>query len=56
MQPILAESAPHRRGLAFAVVLAVVAWFAIAPTHHHRGKFRGHGYHHLPRIGKCVTM
>jgi membrane protein YdbS with pleckstrin-like domain len=55
MQPILAESAPHRgRAIAFAAVLAalaMVALFAIPSSRHHNTRYRGH--HRLPGIGKC---
>ena len=55
MQPILAESAPHRgRAVAFAVVLAVIAALAISQGRQHSR----HRYHHqqLPRIGKCAQV
>jgi hypothetical protein len=52
MEPILAESAPHRgRAIAFAAALAAVtaiAVFAMRPHPSH------HRHHHL-RMGKCVS-
>lgn len=55
MQPILAESAPHRgRAIVFAIVLALVAMIALVvaiPAQHPRSKYRGH--HRLPGTGKC---
>jgi hypothetical protein len=48
MQPILAESAPHRgRAVAFAVALAAFALMAFAPSSHGR-------HHQMKRIGKCA--
>jgi hypothetical protein len=51
MQPILAESAPHRgRAIAFAAAaLAVVATLALA--FHGRPSHRDH--HRLRHLGKC---
>jgi hypothetical protein len=58
MQPILAESAPHRaRAIAIAAAaLAVVTSLALAfhhaPSHHER-HHRGHRLHQL---GHCATL
>lgn len=50
MQPILAESAPHRRrAIAIAVALAVVAALAVGQGRRH-GKHRHH--HSMQRIAK----
>ena len=52
MQPILAESAPHRgRAVAISVALAAVASLLLVMSPSHRSRHRGH--HQLPRIGKC---
>jgi hypothetical protein len=58
MQPILAESVPHRgRALVLAAVLAAAAALAgavaIAPRSHHE---RWHRHHHLSPIGKCTYV
>lgn len=57
MQPILAESAPHRRPLVLAAVLTVAASIATVaalsvamPRAHHT---RWHRHHHLPYNGQC---
>lgn len=54
MQPILAESAPHRRPLVLAAVLTVAALIAAVavamPRPHHE---RRHRHHHLPHNGQC---
>jgi hypothetical protein len=57
MQPILAESVPHRRPLVLAAVLAVAASIATVaaitvavPRMHHT---RWHRHHHLPYNGQC---
>jgi hypothetical protein len=53
MQPILAESAPHRgRAVAFAVALAAVASLAFAAMPPSHSRYRDH--HRLQRIGKCA--
>ena len=53
MQPILAESAPHRRPLVLAAVLTVAALIAavavVMPRSHHGRSHR----HHLPHNGQC---
>jgi hypothetical protein len=52
MQPILAESAPHRgRALVFALVLATFAFFTLAPSSPEPSRYRG--YHRLPGTGRC---
>jgi hypothetical protein len=54
MQPILAESAPHRRPLVLAAVLTVAALIAavtVALPRPHHGRW--HRHHHLPRNGQC---
>jgi hypothetical protein len=54
MQPILAESAPHRgRALVFAVVLAAFAFAAIAPSLAPAPLPQTRSYHRLPGTGKC---
>jgi hypothetical protein len=56
MQPILAESAPHRgRAIVFAVALALIATFAATQT---RGHARTHHRHYelQQRIGKCAQV
>ncbi len=48
MQPILADSAPHRgRAVAFAVALAAFALMAFMPSQH------SSRHHSLKRVGKC---
>jgi hypothetical protein len=54
MQPILAESAPHRRPLVLAGVLtvaALIAGVAVAMPRPHHGRW--HRHHHLPHNGQC---
>jgi hypothetical protein len=52
MQPILAESAPHRgRAIAFAAVLATFALLVFAPPSPEPSTYRG--YKRLPGTGKC---
>ena len=54
MQPILAESAPHRRSLVLGAVLtvaALIAATAVALPRAHHG--RSHRRHHLPHNGQC---
>jgi hypothetical protein len=56
MQPILAESAPHRRPLVLAAVLAVVASIAavtVATPRPHNTRWHRH-HHHLPYNGQCL--
>lgn len=56
MQPILAESAPHRgRAIAFVVGLALVATLAATQTRSHS---RSHRHHYVlqQRIGKCAQV
>ena len=55
MQPILAESAPHRgRAVAFAVALALIATLAATQTRRHP---RHHRHYELQqRIGKCAQV
>jgi len=54
MQPILAESAPHRRPLVLAGALTVAALIAtvavVMPRPHHG---RWHRHHHMPHNGQC---
>jgi len=54
MQPILAESAPHRgRTVALVTALMVVtALIAVSLRPHPR--HQRHGHRELPRIGRCV--
>jgi hypothetical protein len=55
MQPILAESAPHRRPLVLAVVLTVaasIAAIAVALPRPHAARWHRH-HHHLPYNGQC---
>jgi hypothetical protein len=53
MEPILAESAPHRgRAVVFSVVLAVVASLALASSGLHRP--RHHAHHYRMAHGKCM--
>lgn len=58
MQPILAESAPHRgRAVALAALAVVTSLvvFAVRP-HHHRGHHRvRHGHADVMQIGRCMT-
>ena len=54
MQPILAESAPHRRPLVLAAVLtvaALIAAVAVAVPRAHNGRW--HRHQHLPHNGQC---
>ena len=54
MQPILAESAPHRRPLVLGGVLtiaALIAAAAVAMPRPHPGRW--HRHHHLPHNGQC---
>lgn len=52
MQPILAESVPRRgRTVVLALVLALIAGFAINSTRNHPTHYRKH--HAFKRIGKC---
>ena len=54
MQPILAESAPHRRPLVLAAVLgvaALIASVALALPRPHHGRW--HRHHKLPHNGQC---
>jgi hypothetical protein len=55
MQPILAESAPHRRPLVLAAVLAVAASIATLTVAMPRPPHtRWHRHHHpLPYNGQC---
>jgi hypothetical protein len=56
MQPILAESAPHRgRAVAFAVALALIATLAATQTRRHPGYHHRH-YELQQRIGKCAQV
>lgn len=56
MQPILAESAPHRgRAIVFAILLAIVALVALvalAPAQHHR-RMTSHRHYWMAGTGKC---
>jgi hypothetical protein len=53
MQPILAESAPHRRSLVVAAALAVAALIATTAVALPRPHHRWHRHHHLPYNGQC---
>ena len=54
MQPILADSAPHRfRAVAFAVVLAMLAALAATQT---RPRHPRHRHELQQRIGKCAQV
>jgi hypothetical protein len=56
MQPILAESAPHRgRAVAFAIALALVATLAATQTRRHPRYHQRH-YEMQQRIGKCAQV
>jgi hypothetical protein len=57
MQPILAESAPHRgRAIAF-VALAVVTSLIVLAVCPHRGHHGPrHGRSELRQIGKCISV
>jgi hypothetical protein len=56
MQPILAESAPHRgRAVAFAVALALIATLAATQTRRH-SKYHHRHYELQQRIGKCAQV
>jgi hypothetical protein len=57
MQPILADSAPHRlRAVAFAVALAMVAALAATQTRRHHPRHRHHHFELQQRIGKCAQV
>ncbi|HEY0990512.1 MAG TPA: hypothetical protein VGD80_25840 [Kofleriaceae bacterium] len=57
MQPILAESGPHRsRAIAIALVLAIVAAFAAMQTRRGSPRHRHHHYELQQRIGKCAQV
>jgi hypothetical protein len=57
MQPILAESAPHRsRAVAFALVLAMIAAFAATQARRYSPRHRHHHYELQQRIGKCAQV
>jgi hypothetical protein len=57
MQPILAESVPHRRSLVLAAVLTVAASIAavaaLGTAVPRTQPARWHRHHHLPYNGQC---
>lgn len=56
MQPILAESVPHRaRATALLGVLTLLGLFLFTVTVPHRHHSRHREHHQLPRLGKCAN-
>jgi hypothetical protein len=56
MQPLLAETVPHRARLLWFAGLFVAATLAFASTHHGHRYRHFHHAHGMPSFGHCIEM